>query len=75
MAKRLIRCDRCLRRYRSHGEWNVIARRGVIVGYAWPECQTAEEHAEAEINAATMDCYFDAHGLLRGSAKSHRRAL
>ncbi|NDJ91469.1 hypothetical protein [Mycolicibacter kumamotonensis] len=65
----MIRCDRCRRRYRGHGEWNATARQGVIVGYLCPDCQTPEENAEAEINLATLDYFVGADGLFRGRPK------
>lgn len=65
MSAKVIRCDRCRRRYRGHGEWNVIGRQGAIVGLLCPSCQTPEENAEAEINAATLDYVTGPDGLVR----------
>jgi hypothetical protein len=42
-----IRCDRCQRRYRGHDDWNATVQSGVITGYLCPDCQTADENAEA----------------------------
>lgn len=52
-------CDRC-RRSTSLGAaerdlWNMELRRGVIVGFMCPLCQTPEENAEAMIHQATLD--------------------
>jgi hypothetical protein len=58
----VIRCDRCNRRYRNQDGWNVIGRKGVIVGYLCPACQTPEENAEAEIKAATLSYFRDSEG-------------
>ena len=49
-----FRCDRCGRRYRGHGDWNVTLAGGVIVGALCPDCQNTEEHLEAAINEATL---------------------
>lgn len=50
-----MKCDRCKRRYRGHGDWNVVFAKGFATGYLCPECQTPEENTEAEINLATVD--------------------
>lgn len=52
---KVIRCDKCGRRQRSVGGWNVTMSRGVVVGNTCPTCQTPEENAEAEINQATLE--------------------
>lgn len=55
-AAPIIRCSRCSARMRNHPErWNCTLRRGVVVGFLCPRCQTAEENAEAEVNEATLD--------------------
>ena len=51
----VTRCTRCGRRLRSGDGWNIVFSQGMITGYVCPTCQTPEEHAEAEINAATLD--------------------
>lgn len=70
---KLIRCSRCARRLRNpraDTRWNLVAENGVVTGYLCPNCQTAEENAEAEINLATLD-YTGAgpDGLLRATVK------
>jgi hypothetical protein len=35
--------------------WNIVVESGYITGLICPDCQTAEENTEAEINAATLD--------------------
>lgn len=50
-----IKCDRCKRRYRGHGDWNTVFTQGFVTGHLCPACQTPEENAEAEINLATID--------------------
>ncbi|BFM23067.1 hypothetical protein [Microbacterium sp. che218] len=63
-SRTIIRCDRCPKRIRvgrSDG-WNIIYKRGVIIGFLCSQCQTPEENAEAEINEATLDYGVDAFG-------------
>lgn len=55
MARKIIHCSRCSRRYRGHGDWNATVKAGVIVGLLCPACQTPEENAEALVNEATLD--------------------
>lgn len=51
-----IVCDRCKRPVRGEGDgWNVVLEKGYAVGYLCPDCQTAEENAEAEVYEATLD--------------------
>jgi len=64
------RCDRCNKLYRGHGDWNAVLRRGVIIGYLCPGCQSPEENAEAVINEATIDYGRDQLGRLTGKAKA-----
>jgi hypothetical protein len=56
---KLIRCDRCGRRYRGQDDWNVTASMGRIVGFLCSSCQTPEENAEAAIKEATLDYRID----------------
>jgi hypothetical protein len=58
----VIRCDRCNRRYRKQDDWNVIGDKGAIVGYLCPDCQTPDENAQAEFNAATLNYSRDSQG-------------
>ena len=60
-----MQCDRCRRLIRLNQAegWNATFRQGVIVGYLCPNCQTAEENAEAEINEATLDYSQDGGAL------------
>lgn len=55
----VARCGRCRRRPTAEQwtreAWNVTMADGVIIGFLCPDCQTAEENAEAEINEATLD--------------------
>jgi len=53
--RKVERCSRCRRRLRSITGWNTVFRQGVVVGLLCPDCQTPEENAEAEINAAGLD--------------------
>lgn len=55
--KAKVTCSRCGERTRSvkAAGWNVTFRTGRPVGHLCPNCQTAEENAEAEINDATTD--------------------
>ncbi len=56
------RCDRCGARFRTQASakkqlWNAVFEGGEIVGFLCPDCQTADESAEATINEATLDYY------------------
>lgn len=64
---KVIKCDRCSRRYRGSGDWNVQMSRGVPVGYLCPDCQTPDESVEAEIHQATLD--YDVNPLGRFVAR------
>ena len=64
MASHVARCQRCGRRYRGTGEWNVVVENGVITGVLCPGCQTPEENAEAVINEATLVYGRRSDGLL-----------
>ena len=64
MSAQIIRCGQCHRRMRSRTGWNVTARAGVIVDYTCPQCQTVEQHVEAEINEATIDYQTGKSGLI-----------
>ncbi|WP_420123729.1 hypothetical protein [Nakamurella sp.] len=50
----IVKCTRCGRRYRGHGEWNVVVSAGRPTGYLCPGCQTTEENVEAVINEAGL---------------------
>ena len=54
MSPKVGKCERCFKRYRGSGEWNVTARAGVVVGLRCPACQTPEENAEALVKEATL---------------------
>ena len=64
-----MKCERCSRRYRGAGDWNMNVRSGVVVGLLCPGCQTPEENAEAEINLATIDYGQDENGRLTGRVR------
>ena len=51
------RCDRCKRRCRNDPECrcNVVFRKGIVLGYVFPECQTPEENAQATENLGKWD--------------------
>ncbi len=66
---KVMKCSRCQRRYRGQGDWNATVERGVIVGVLCPDCQTPDENAEAEINAATLDYERDPSGRITGRPK------
>ncbi|MEU3527532.1 hypothetical protein AB0E62_27300 [Streptomyces sp. NPDC038707] len=63
MARKKIRplghCSRCTRACWKDADdfhrWNATMNRSVLVGLVCPECQTAEEHIEAEVKEATLD--------------------
>ncbi|WP_458681653.1 hypothetical protein [Prescottella equi] len=70
MSERTIRCDRCRRRWRGNGDWNVTVESGNPVGITCPNCQTVEENTEAVINEATIDYLgFGPDGRLFGVTK------
>ena len=46
---KVIRCDRCQRRCRDDGDWNVETRGGRIIRYLCPDCQTPDENEEARL--------------------------
>ncbi|MCF3177299.1 hypothetical protein IPZ61_28785 [Streptomyces sioyaensis] len=51
-----IVCDRCKRPLHGEGGgWNVVLDKGYASGHLCPDCQTAEENAEAEVHQATLD--------------------
>ena len=49
-------------------DWNVIVEFGIVTGLLCPDCQTAEENLEAEVNHATFD-YTVIGGRLAGRPK------
>ncbi|SPM43592.1 hypothetical protein BN000_05543 [Mycobacterium numidiamassiliense] len=49
----VIKCARCRKRYRGHGEWNDVSIAGLSVGCLCPGCQTVEEDLEAELAEIT----------------------
>ncbi|MBB1482508.1 hypothetical protein H5392_01375 [Tessaracoccus sp. MC1865] len=54
-ALKRMKCIKCGKRYRGHGDWNLVWRRGVLAGGNCPECQTPEEAFEAAFNEAIYD--------------------
>lgn len=52
------------------GDWNATVKRGVVVGFLCPDCQTPEENAEAVVNEATTIYGRDAHGRFTGRPKA-----
>ncbi|BDM69926.1 hypothetical protein HEK616_34130 [Streptomyces nigrescens] len=68
-----IVCDRCKRPMRGGGDgWNAVFDEGYAIGYLCPDCQTAEENAEAEVHEATLDCsagHVDEDGRVRWPVK------
>lgn len=67
---RKMRCDRCNRRHRGQGNWNLVFKAGVVIGALCPTCQTPEENAEAEVNASTTAYSRDAFGRTIGTPKT-----
>jgi len=53
--EQIIKCDRCGKRYRGHGDWNIVYHDGYVTGFICPGCQTPEENAEAAFKALTLD--------------------
>jgi hypothetical protein len=62
-------CSRCGRRPRDDTGWNVALEDGYAVGFICPECQTAEESVQAELNDAILDYSVDDEGRLWGTLK------
>lgn len=50
MSGKVVRCDRCRKRWRDQPNWNEVYIAGLVIGYVCPKCQTAEEWSEAEVN-------------------------
>jgi hypothetical protein len=38
MSQQVKKCKRCGKRYRGHGDWNVIFTAGVATGVLCPHC-------------------------------------
>jgi hypothetical protein len=53
MSAKVIRCQRCRKRFRGHGNWNAVSIAGLTAGYLCPDCQTTAEDLEAELNLIT----------------------
>lgn len=77
MTRAMVRCDRCQVRARLNraaaDNWNAVWHSGRLTGYLCSACQTAEEHAEAEIHAAVYDygrATADSLGRIRIPLKS-----
>lgn len=66
----VVKCSRCSRRYRGHGDWNYTLENGVIVGVLCPDCQTPEENVEAAINESTLTYGRDPFGRVVGKPKA-----
>jgi hypothetical protein len=66
-------CGRCDRQFdpsdADAGQWNAVLSRGVATGALCPDCQSPEENAEAEVNAATLRYGQDGLGRVRGWPK------
>lgn len=69
---RVMKCDRCRKRYRGHGDWNCTLSQGVVTAVTCPSCQTAEENAEAVIKESTLVYGRDAKGRVVGLPISER---
>lgn len=60
MASRVRRCARCDRRVRGGADWAVIIADmddrgfGVVTEVLCPDCTTAEEYTQREINDSTV---------------------
>lgn len=69
-SPKVHKCTRCKRRHRGHGEWNFVLRSGHIRELVCPGCQTPEENAEAEVNAALLNYSADHQGRIRAKPKA-----
>ncbi|MGN7968164.1 hypothetical protein [Microbacterium sp. 22296] len=71
LAAGVWRCSSCGRTtpYSEPGTWAATRVMGIIVAIACDECQTPEQHLEAEVRAATVDYSIDAAGLIHETPK------
>ena len=74
MTKRnKVQCSRCSNTVSVAGAaralWNITVKQGRVIGHLCPGCQTPDENAEAEINAATTRYSRDAFGRMIGFPK------
>ena len=53
----LVECARCGKvEFAGNADgWNVVFNMGRVAGFLCPDCQTAEEDIEAQVNEATID--------------------
>ncbi|MGW1790930.1 hypothetical protein ACWCO0_32605 [Streptomyces tubercidicus] len=75
-----IVCDRCKRSVLQDDSdgWNVVLDKGYAVGFLCPDCQTAEENAEAEVHEATLDYgagQMDEDGRVRWPQKGSSNSI
>jgi len=61
-----LTCTQCGTTGTDHGDWNGQFKSGQVVAILCPACQSPEQNAEAEINAATIEYGTDAFGRLTG---------
>ena len=64
-----LTCTQCGTTGTDHGDWNGQFKSGQVVAILCPACQSPEQNAEAEINAATIEYKTDAFGRLAGKSK------
>lgn len=64
-----LKCKRCEKLFRGQLGWNVELRGGVVQFALCGDCQTPEENAEAELNAATLTYAKDELGRVVGTPK------
>jgi hypothetical protein len=69
-ANEMLTCTRCGTTGTDHGDWNGQFKSGRVVAIICPACQSPEQNAEAEINAATIVYGTDAFGRLAGRSKT-----
>lgn len=70
---RAATCSRCAKRFRRARDpeaWNLVFDRGLVIGVLCSHCQSPEENAEAEINAATLDYGVNAFGFPTSAPKA-----
>lgn len=69
--RRVLRCKLCrntVREAQSDG-WNVEVRKGRVLWFLCPSCQTPEQDLEAQVNEAMLTYGRDDKGRVTGRAK------
>lgn len=57
-----LTCTLCANTGTDRGDWNGSYRSGRLLSIICPDCQSADQNAEAAINEATLDYSMNAFG-------------